>query len=147
MARRDRKLKAYLARHQAGLAGADEDPFAGIPPQLAETHLYGVTNPASYYNGWVNGGSAAAVKVRFDGYSSAHSGPLSIEPAEQPHERIIRQQGLDHFEASLLRDCAVHVHDKLPARARRLGIPERTLRRIRERLRVRGIEGLLREVA
>lgn len=142
MARRDKALRAYLASMQRGDAGATEDPFAGVPPQLAETHLYGVTG-GTWWNGW-DGEHAGRIKIHRDGHHTSHTGACAIEPAEEPVERVIRQHGLEYREAEYLRDRIEHPADKLPARAARLRIPERTLRRLVERLQGR-LAGLLRE--
>ena len=89
---------------------------------------------------------ADRVHIHRDGHHTSHAGACAIEPAEEPITRVIRQHNLDHREAEYLRDRIEHPADKLPARARRLGVPERTLRRLVERLQAR-LAGLLREAS
>lgn len=142
MARRDGKLRAYLEAMQRGDAGTVEDPFAGIPPQLAETHLYGVTGGA-WWNGW-DGAHAGRIKVHRDGHHTSHTGACAIEPVEDPIARIVRQASLDRYEAELVRDMAQHVGREQTdrVRAHRLGWAERTTRRrrhaIEQKLRALG---------
>jgi len=128
-------IKQRIDGFNAGLPGYDH-PFAGIPPQLDDAVLYG--RREYWWNGW-DGMHAGRLKVHPKGHHTAHTGACAIEPAEEPHERLIRQHNLDHQEASLVRDIAAHINDTLPMRARRMGVPERTLRRVRDRLRTMGL--------
>lgn len=138
MSRRDAKLLRLLDGKQRELAGYAEleDPFSGIPPQLDEAFLYG--HQPNWRNGWDGYDSAGAIKIHRDGHGTSHTGACSIAPAEDPLSRITRQAGLDRDEALLMRDVASRPEDRTPARARRLGWPERTTRhrlgRLREKL-------------
>lgn len=139
MARRDQRI-ADLNRHK-------RVDLNGVPSYLENAYIMATTSePRGESWGFDGFASAGRVYVHKDGHGTSHTGACAIEPDEEPVARVIRQHHLEHAEASLLRDCAAHARDKLPARARRLGIPERTLRRVRERLRDR-LDGLLRECA
>lgn len=135
MSRRDAKLLRLLDGKQRELAGYDalEDPFAGIPPQLDQAFLYGT---GTWWNGWdATPGSSERVHIHRDGHGTSHTGACAIAPAEDPIARITRQAGLDRDEAALARDVAARPADRAPARAHRLGWPERTTRRRLDRLR------------
>lgn len=139
MSRRDNRI-ADLNKHKR----AD---LNGVAPYLEATFIYGTR--ATWWNGWDGGetlGGAARIKIHRDGWGTSHSGACAIEPAESPVERVIRQHGLEHREAAYLRDRMARPLDRLPARAIRLGVPERTLRRVVARLEARMVV-LLRECA
>ena len=137
MSRRDNKI-ADLNKHKR----AD---LNGVAPYLEKTFIYGTRS--TWWNGWDGTlGSASHVKIHQDGHGTSHAGACASEPAEEPVARVIRQHQLEHREAAYLRDRMEWPQDKIPARARRLGIPERTLRRLIAAMQGRLVE-LLRDAA
>lgn len=127
-----KNLRHLIDGFNAGLPGY-EHPLTGIPPQLDEAALFGRQD--NWRNGWDGWRSADAIKIHRDGHHTSHTGAASIPIAEDPIARITRQAGLDRDEAALARDVAARPADRAPARAHRLGWPERTTRRRLDRLR------------
>lgn len=134
MGRRDgriSRLKKELRDFQNGVAGA-VDPFSEIPQELRQAYLYATTGGA-WWNGF-DGLHSGRVHIHRDGHHTSHAGACAIEPAEDDVTRMVRQAGLDRYEAELARDMALHFRDSDAARARRLGWAERTTRRRHQRI-------------
>ena len=140
MSRRDKSLAAYVARMQRDEAGATDDPFAGVPPELAEAHLYGVTG-GRWWNGW-DGMHAGRVHINGDGHHTSHSSACAEAVEEPLLEKLIRMGNLEHVEAQLLRDIFAAPNDGNDTRAKRLGLTLRTYQRREAAIR----EGLARNL-
>lgn len=135
MSRRDKKLGAYLLAMQEGRAGATEDPFAGVPPELAEAHLYATSAPRS--GGWgFDGtiGSSSRIQVHRDGHGTAHTGACAVEVDHDPRELLIRQACMDSAEAAVWRAMCADPTAGTDTIAAMLGISLRTCQRRQQAL-------------
>lgn len=91
-----RTIREAIAAFYVGDAGAD-DPLAGVISERAWLYASGEdgrTFPAP---------NDTHIKIRGDGYSSAHSGGCAIDPEEDPAERLIRAANLNPREAEITR--------------------------------------------
>ena len=137
MSRRDKSLAATIAMIRDRAAGAPEDPFAGVPPQLMQSFLYS-TNIHGRRFGAPGPGD---MHIHRHGWNTAHEGSCAVSPAEPIEERLVRWGGLDRDEAELLRQLVKDAHHDAGARV--LGVSLRTIRRrdaaIRRKLRDAGV--------
>jgi hypothetical protein len=91
-----RTIKAQIRAFLANGAGI-EDPLAGVISERA--YLYSGDETGRVFGAAPDG----CIKVRGDGYTTAHVGACSAAIEEAPEEALIRLAGLDRVDAEIVR--------------------------------------------